>query len=399
MPRVTILQIGAMILISIVISAYMTQQRTLIAALHEIAVSESSIIDAPIYDQSKKYSDKVESQRARTRQIISCKSQQKTFHFPAAPQFIIIGAQKAGTSALADFLGSHPQMEGPSTGLNRKYEAHFLDWMVPTETLRQKRMQHEGFTSEDELFCKYQSEYSSMWNATKLLNFPKKVSYEKTPSYLFLAYQIPDILPRVCPWNPKLLAVLRNPIDRAWSQFNMDKKLQSKFIGRDDTFEDILNREIAALRKFGLSKAPPLKDNATHHRDDPRFQLPALTQQLIDTAHEKVFRKVFLSNYLQRGMYAIQLTRWKQAFGNNLMIVNYDDLFGPSAQQHFNSILRFVGVDEWALPKGFDQHWSRQKYVVTISLSTRTYLDAFFQPYNSQLSAILGESWHGVWSL
>jgi Sulfotransferase family len=382
-----------MLFISVVIGAFMSQQKMMIAALHEIALAESSMIERPVFEdeESPPFIATIQHQY----RLQSCRYQQKTLTFPAAPQFIILGAQKAGTSALADFLDSHPQMEGP-VSTKRKYEAHFLDWMVPKHELREQLVTKQGLANQDELFCKYQAEYSAMWNATTLTREPHKVPYEKTPSYLFLAYQIPDLLPRVCPWKPKLLAILRNPIDRAWSQFNMDKKMRTKFIGTNDAFEDILEREVEALREYGLSVAPRLSD--LPHVRDPRFALPTLTPPKLDAAHQKVFRKVFLANYLQRGMYAVQLARWKKSFGKDLMVVNYDDLFGPVAQHHFNAILRFVGVDERTLPDGFEQHWSRHNYRRVMSNTTRAYLESFFQPYNEQLSGLLGESWSGVWT-
>jgi hypothetical protein len=182
----------------------------------------------------------------------------------------------------------------------------------------------------------------------------------------------------------------------------MDKKIRTKFIGRNDSFETILEREVEALRAYGLSVAPRLSDSRPHHvRDDPHnnsFALPTLSPLHLDAAHQKVFRKVFLANYLQRGMYAVQLARWKKSVGSQLMVVNYDDLFGPMAQHHFNAILRFVGVDEWALPDGFEQHWSRHKYRRVMSNTTRAYLESFFRPYNEQLTGLLGESWTGVWT-
>lgn len=383
----------------------MSLQKMMIAASHEIDSTESSMIrtERPDLkdDKSPTFIAVTSTQHQHRLQTQSCRYQQKTLTFPAAPQFIILGAQKAGTSALADFLDSHPQMEGP-VSTKRNYEAHFLDWMLPNHNLREQLVTKEGLANQDELFCSYQAEYSGMWNATTLRHQPQKVPYEKTPSYLFLAYQIPDILPRVCPWKPKLLAILRNPIDRAWSQFNMDKKIRTKFIGRNDTFETILEREVEALRAYGLSVAPRLSDSRPHHvRDDPHnnsFALPTLSPLHLDAAHQKVFRKVFLANYLQRGMYAVQLARWKKSVGSQLMVVNYDDLFGPMAQHHFNTILRFVGVDEWALPDGFEQHWSRHKYRRVMSNTTRAYLESFFRPYNEQLTGLLGESWTGVWT-
>ena len=40
------------------------------------------------------------------------------------------------------------------------------------------------------------------------------VVMEKTPSYMLLG-NLPQVIDAVCPWKPKILAILRNPVDRA----------------------------------------------------------------------------------------------------------------------------------------------------------------------------------------
>ena len=58
-------------------------------------------------------------------------------------------------------------------------------------------------------------------------------------------------------------------------------------------------------------------------------------QSSVDEAHRKHHCHLsYLSNYLQQGMYAIQLQRWKEAFGARLLVVR-----GTICISSFNRIL------------------------------------------------------------
>jgi hypothetical protein len=108
--------------------------------------------------------------------------------------FVIGGTQKGGTSALDAFLRQHPQICMP---IARK-ELHFFDREAePGQRLDYSRY-HENFQPQPQ----------------------QRVVGEATPSYMYwntAPYQI-------WRYNPKMkwILVLRNPIDRAYSQWNME---------------------------------------------------------------------------------------------------------------------------------------------------------------------------------
>jgi hypothetical protein len=106
--------------------------------------------------------------------------------------FIIAGVQKGGTTALFDYLG-----EEPGLSLSREKEVHFFDdeaqdWAVPDHGAY-----HAHFAAPD-----------------------GRPRGEATPIYLYW----PNSLERIRAYNPamKLMIMLRDPVERAWSHWKME---------------------------------------------------------------------------------------------------------------------------------------------------------------------------------
>jgi Sulfotransferase domain len=388
-----------------VLVGFVRQQKNFITTVHELSESKAFFL---MLDDATHHRIENPSKRTASKQIVkrtkihSCRLYNETLTFPEAPAFIIIGAQKAGSSALADYLRLHPNIVGSIA--ERDKELHFLDWMIPNERQRYEK-QLEMNVTEEELWCYYRQSYVKNFDADRLRRDPSLVAFEKTPSYLFLGYYLPEVLKHVCPWNPKLLAIVRNPIDRAWSQYNM-AKTRNQVVSRNDrlssmpanstpTFEALLEKELVSLKFLRLSNAPSLNNDTEWDRS--QFEIPNLTEADLKEAHKKHFRQVFLSNYLQRGMYAFQLQRWKEAFGDHLLIIKYEDLYGPKAQEVYDQVVDHIGVPRVPIPKLDGTHWSRQRYRLTLSNRTRQYLTMFFRPYNEMLDNLLDSKTETYW--
>ena len=103
------------------------------------------------------------------------------------PQAIIIGVKKGGTRALTDMLKSHP---GVKSAIG---EVHFFD-------------REENYKKGLE------------WYMSKMpLTTQNQIAIEKSPSY-FVTPDVPDRMHALSP-DLKLLLIVRNPIDRAVSDF------------------------------------------------------------------------------------------------------------------------------------------------------------------------------------
>ena len=118
------------------------------------------------------------------------------------PDFIIIGALKAGTTSLHYYLRQHPEIFMPELK-----ELRFFAYDDDNPDHRTKVPRIFPVTTEEE----YKSRFSS---ATHL-----QIAGEASPTYLnspIAARRIRGLIP-----NSRVIASLRNPIDAAYSQYQM----------------------------------------------------------------------------------------------------------------------------------------------------------------------------------
>jgi len=123
------------------------------------------------------------------------------------PNFLIVGAQKAGTSSMVIYLSEHPDVSVP---LN---EIHFFDI--------------------DERYkkgLKWYEKHFKKWNGQKAIG-------EKTPIYMYLE-KVPARIAKDLP-NIKLIFMLRNPTDRAWSNYWMRVRKGREFL----SFREVLDKQ------------------------------------------------------------------------------------------------------------------------------------------------------------
>lgn len=318
----------------------------------------------------------------------SCTVGNQTFTYPEVPSFLIVGAQKSGTTTLADKLREHPNIVSTRDFSENFHETHFFDWRFPNAETRQKMMLEQNI-SEDEVFCHCRQAYLQKFDTSVMLRKSQMLAFEKTPSYLFHD-NIPGLVLRTCPWKPKVIVLLRNPIDRAFSHHNMD--LRKKRV--NNSFEEAVNHELHWMREFSLSNAPPLMNSSRWNISD--FFIPDLSREDLSKKHKRLFRRVFISNYLQRGLYWRQLLEWKEVFGeSHLLVINYERLYAiETSRQEYSRILAFLGVPKQRFR---DESWSGANYRSKMADSTRSYLCEFFRPHNAMLEVILGKEWRGVW--
>ncbi|MEM6392172.1 MAG: sulfotransferase domain-containing protein [Planctomycetota bacterium] len=114
---------------------------------------------------------------------------------PRKVDFIICGTQKGGTTALYQHLQAHPDL-----CLSRRKEVHFFD-------------HPERFKNPAAAYRRYHRQFRP--------KRPDQLLGEATPSYLYW----PGSIQRMHQYNPALkpIVVLRNPIERAYSHWNMQR--------------------------------------------------------------------------------------------------------------------------------------------------------------------------------
>ena len=187
--------------------------------------------------------------------------------------FILAGAQKSGTTALHYFLSKHPDI-----AMGDQQEIHFFD--------------NDGmFVSE--------IDYDQLHKHYPLLA-PSTIAGDCTPSYM---YHEPAA-ERIWNYNPaiKLLIILRNPVDRAFAHWNMQR-----FRGREPLdFFDAVREEQTRITGAPLAEAR-------------RFA------------------------YIDRGFYGRQLGRLFKFFPREqVQVVKFEDFTGKQFEA-LASILSFLG--------------------------------------------------------
>lgn len=135
------------------------------------------------------------------------------------PDFLILGAQKAGTTSLFRYLASHPSVFVP-----RVKETHFFAYQgkeVPDRN------------SADVEFINTLEDYLDLFAEAP----DDMVTGEASPSYLYLE-EVPRRIHDLVP-DAKLIALLRDPVERAFSNY-----LHCVRTGREDlSFEDAIRAE------------------------------------------------------------------------------------------------------------------------------------------------------------
>jgi hypothetical protein len=238
-----------------------------------------------------------------------------TAHRRRLPDFIIIGTQRGGTTSLYRYLSEHPEI-----GAALRKEVHYFD-----------RYYDKGLD----------------WY---LAHFPEAgqapVVGEASPYYLFHP-AVPERVRAAIP-RGKFIALLRNPVDRAYSQYQM--KVRHGF--ESLSFEEA----IAAERERLSSSDDPLSSAWRHHY------------------------------YLGRGLYLDQLQRWLTVFPREqLLIVKSEEMFeepGRIVQQ----TLAFLGLPPRSSRRYKAFHLAEY---AAMNPATRRRLRDYFAPHNRQLYALL----------
>jgi hypothetical protein len=121
------------------------------------------------------------------------------------PNFLIIGAMKAGTSSLYQYVGGHPQVFMPE----------------------QKELQYFGRDDWEGRLAWYEAQFDGAGGAVAVGE--ASTNYSKYPSIPNAADQIATVVPKV-----KIVYVIRHPIDRAVSHY-----MHSVLRGREDRPIDV----------------------------------------------------------------------------------------------------------------------------------------------------------------
>jgi hypothetical protein len=247
------------------------------------------------------------------------------------PDFLIIGAQKGGTSSLYRHLSEHPLVRRAIAK-----EVHYFD-LHP----------HRG-----------EGWYRAHFPMTALgrnHGGTPPITGEATPYYLFHP-QVPARVARLLP-ETRFIALLRDPVDRLVSHYHHEVALG--FERR--SLERALEEEPAMM----AAEEPRL------HRD--RFASSFVHQHF---------------SYFSRGIYARQLEAWfKLIPRDRFLIVSSERFFGSTADV-YDAVLRFLDLPRVRRP---DFAPSNARSYERPAPEQAARLREAYAPHNDRLFTLLGE--------
>ncbi|KAF1332322.1 Glucosamine 3-sulfotransferase 1, partial [Globisporangium splendens] len=282
------------------------------------------------------------------------------------PSFMVIGAQKAGTTSLYDYITQHDL----AVSAKRK-ETHYFDWRwnakLPASDSPEGAAAH----------CAY---YHNFFEKDVLMKCPSLMTGEATPSYLLGGSVVIDRMQQVIPHCRKILVIMRNPVDRAYSHYCMTadtegnaQQLRNRghhhLKGR--TFEQIIDGELEELSKLGV-------------HPDMDF----------DEFDEKVLRSRVAfdhgaHSYVLRGLYELQLIGWTRAFGaDNVLLLTLDEMkTSEGLHTTMDKVFEFLELPPHRIE---DISAKNTRKYEPLLPATRAKLAAFYAPYNQKLNERIG---------
>ena len=253
-----------------------------------------------------------------------------------SPDFVIIGGQKCGTTSLYDFIVRHPDII-PA----HQKEIHYF-------TL-QYRLGKQWYRSN---FPINLSRHNYLKKQKKLL------TGEASPTYIFYP-TAPNRMKKILP-DVKLIVILRNPVDRAYSQYH--HAIKFNIISPSTPFEKIIE-----LSKERYAKKKEWDDILNNHDSNP-------TQY---RAH----------SFIARGVYADQLENWFKYYDKKQFLFLATEDFHKNPQQTLDQTFNFLGV----IPFNANnlKNLNVGNYKEKMNEDTRKSLIEYFKLHNKRLYRLL----------
>ncbi len=241
------------------------------------------------------------------------------------PRFLIVSVERGGTTSLYRYLASHPRVAEPFRKEIDYFDFNWtrgIDWYRAHFPLRRP------------------------WGSL--------VAGEATPYYLYHPL-VPARVARTLP-DVRLVALVRNPVERAYSHYNMNCRQKKETL----SFEEAIEREEERLGD----------EYARLERGEIEFS----------DAHYKF-------GYKFRGRYVERLQLWEKHIPRErLLVVRSEDLYAdPTAV--VEQVSEFIGLPP-RVPEDFKAY--NQKPYDQISPATRAALADYFRPHNERLEEYLG---------
>lgn len=250
------------------------------------------------------------------------------------PNFFVVGTQRGGTTSLFIYLLSHELVHGPRRAKGVHYfDTHFdksVDWYI------------SNFPRQQEL------------RAQEVEHGVTPAVGEGAPYYLFS----PVIPARIHSVNPeaRIIAVLREPLDRAISHHNHEVKRGFETLSLEDAFEAEESRLAGEVDK--------LRSDSTY-----------------------ISRPHIHHAYLSRGQYADQVRRYFDLFGRDNVLVLDSAALSEDPEGTVRRATDFLGLPPLT---GVDYPRYNKREYDPVDPGIRERWGSVFDESNDQLRNLLG---------
>ena len=229
----------------------------------------------------------------------------------SAIQFLIIGAQKGGTTSLFEYMRRHPQIQMPANKEISFFDLNYSrgeEWYLAS-VLRNARP--GAVCGEASVGYMCGTPYGEFRNDR---NWDARMSARHgEPLENVIPGRIERLLPEV-----RLICVLRDPVARAYSHYSMARLGKAETRSFDQAVEDLLAQDA-----MEHARAMPLSDNG----------------------------------YIANGEYGRVLAGYLRTFANGQLKVVFSDELSNSPADTLAQVFEVVGVDAGYEPENLDTRY------------------------------------------
>ena len=276
------------------------------------------------------------------RNFVSAKGRQAQFELRrvlgvprAMPHFMLIGAQKSGTSSMFAYLKQHPQIIRPAFKEPYYFDRHY----------------HRGLSWYG---CNFPAR--STLDRLNDRHARPHLTFEATATYVF-DDRVPDRIASDV-GTRKFIVLLRNPVDRAISAYWHARRMGRETRSLDDALKSDLERHEA---ETASGDSDVLRPGSASTR----------------------------AAYLRRGIYHRWIAQWQRTFSPaSLLVLQSEEMFADP-----RSVMGRV-FDFLDLPAAGKINFEPQnvgRYSGS-DLTARRFLQEFYRPHNLELNRITGNA-------
>jgi hypothetical protein len=250
----------------------------------------------------------------------------------ALPSFMLIGAQKCGTTSFFMNLREHPQIKAPL-----RKEVHYFD----QQPLPPSSWYRAHFPPED------------------YLRREGAITGEASPSYCAFPF-VPEAAKALIP-DCKFIMLLRDPVARAYSSYQFFARANVT----DMTFEQFIDRDFALLGKDPVTIETFWRHLGT---DRSRVQAPIT---------------------LLRGVYVEQIKHWRNTFPpEQVVLLDSRDYFRRPMETLQSVATDVLGLSDYAFT--YKASRTERRSYPKMKEGTKARLREFYAPYNQRLYEYVG---------